>query len=221
MRHGLCMCAIQKVNGQLYTQDKIFKCLWTGYGSRWQAHRFVSRTVTLLGFSCSTVSCVYQEWSTTQRTSSQLNTTVGSIGVNMGQRPCGMYLTHCRVHAPTNRGVPEGKRGGVCCILSVQHIAGENVFKEFQMPVWSVSFCSKLTRLSSLAVSIPFHSVDFPTISLLCQSLASSLCPNMVHCRLWEGDWGYRGHLSVCVLCVLCPTIPNALRSTWCYTKWD
>ena len=30
------------------------------------------------------VSRVYQEWYTTQRTSSQLDTTVGSIGVNMG-----------------------------------------------------------------------------------------------------------------------------------------
>uniref|UniRef100_A0A673YEK7 Vacuolar protein sorting 13 homolog C n=1 Tax=Salmo trutta TaxID=8032 RepID=A0A673YEK7_SALTR len=35
----------------------------------------VSRTATLLGFSHSTVSCLYQEWSTTQRTSSQLDTT--------------------------------------------------------------------------------------------------------------------------------------------------
>ncbi|CDQ57070.1 unnamed protein product [Oncorhynchus mykiss] len=34
------------------------------------------------------VSRVYQEWSTTQRTSSQLDTTVRSIGVNMGQHPC-------------------------------------------------------------------------------------------------------------------------------------
>ena len=40
------MCAIQRVNGQ----DKIFKCLWTRYVSRCQAHRFVSRTATLLFF---------------------------------------------------------------------------------------------------------------------------------------------------------------------------
>ena len=39
----------------------------------------VSRTAILLLVSCSTVSCVYQEWSTTQRTSSQLDTTVGNI----------------------------------------------------------------------------------------------------------------------------------------------
>uniref|UniRef100_A0A8C8JLT6 Peptidylglycine alpha-amidating monooxygenase n=1 Tax=Oncorhynchus tshawytscha TaxID=74940 RepID=A0A8C8JLT6_ONCTS len=45
-------------------------------GSRCQA--FVSRTAMLLGFSrLPTVSHVYQEWSTTQRTSSQLDTTVG------------------------------------------------------------------------------------------------------------------------------------------------
>ena len=33
---------------------------------------------------------VYQEWSTTQMTSSQLDTTVGSIGVSMGQHVCGI-----------------------------------------------------------------------------------------------------------------------------------
>ena len=51
---------------------------------RCQPHQFVSRTVTLLGFSGLTVSHVYEEWSTTQRTSSQFDTTVGSVGVNMG-----------------------------------------------------------------------------------------------------------------------------------------
>uniref|UniRef100_A0A8C7KXC9 Myosin IXb n=1 Tax=Oncorhynchus kisutch TaxID=8019 RepID=A0A8C7KXC9_ONCKI len=40
--------------------------------NRSQAHRFVSTTRALLDFSRSTVSCVNQEWSTTQRTSSQL-----------------------------------------------------------------------------------------------------------------------------------------------------
>ena len=54
------------------------------------------------GFSCSTVSRVYQEWSTTQRTFSQLNTTVGSIGVNMGRHPCGTLSTLCRVHILKN-----------------------------------------------------------------------------------------------------------------------
>ena len=71
----------------------------------------VSRTATLLGFSCSTVSRVYQEWSTTQRTSSKLHTTVGSIGVNMGQHPCRTLSTPCRVHALTNLVCSEGKRG--------------------------------------------------------------------------------------------------------------
>ena len=97
------MCAIQRLNGQ----DKRFKCLFTGYGSRCQAHRFVSRTATLLGFSSSIVSHVYQEWSTTPRTSSQLDITVGSIGVNMGQHPCGMLSTPYRVHALTNVGSSE------------------------------------------------------------------------------------------------------------------
>jgi hypothetical protein len=35
-------------------------------------------------------------------TSSQLDTTVGNIGVQMGQHPCGMILTPCRVHDPMN-----------------------------------------------------------------------------------------------------------------------
>jgi hypothetical protein len=39
-----------------------------------------------LGFSCSTVSHVCQEWSTTQRTFSQPDTTVGTIVVNMCQQ---------------------------------------------------------------------------------------------------------------------------------------
>ena len=50
----------------------------------------------------STVSCVHQEWSTTQRISSHFDTTLGSFGVNMGQHPCGMLSTPCRVHALTN-----------------------------------------------------------------------------------------------------------------------
>ena len=53
----------------------------------------VSRTATLLVFSRSTVSHVYQEWSTTQRTFSQLDTTVVSIGV---KHPCGTLSTPCR-----------------------------------------------------------------------------------------------------------------------------
>ena len=100
LRHGLWMCAIQRVNGQ----DKIFKCLWTGHGSKCQSHRFVLRTAMLLGFSYSTVSRLYQGWSTIQRTSSQLDPTVGSVGVNMGQSSCGTLSTPSRVRAPTNWG---------------------------------------------------------------------------------------------------------------------
>ena len=54
----------------------------------------VSRTATLLSILRSTVMRVYQEWSATQRPSIQLDTTVGSIGVEMGQ-PCGMLSTPC------------------------------------------------------------------------------------------------------------------------------
>jgi hypothetical protein len=62
---------------------------------RCQAHRFLLRTATLLGFSRSTISCVYQEWSTIQRSSSQLDTTMGSIGFNTGQHPCGTLSSLC------------------------------------------------------------------------------------------------------------------------------
>ena len=61
-----------------------------------------SRTAMVLGCSRSTASRMYREWATTQRTSCQLDTTVGSIEVNMGQHPCGKLSTPCRVHAPTN-----------------------------------------------------------------------------------------------------------------------
>ena len=87
--HGLCVCAIQRVNGQ----DKRCKSLWTGYGSGCQAHQ-CQELHRCWGFH-TTVSRLCQDWSTTQRTSSQHDTTVGSIGVEMGQHPCGMLLTHC------------------------------------------------------------------------------------------------------------------------------
>jgi hypothetical protein len=44
--------------------------------------------------------------------SSELDTTVGSIGVNMGQQPCGMLLTLCRVHPERIEAVLGAK--GVC-----------------------------------------------------------------------------------------------------------
>jgi hypothetical protein len=41
----------------------------------------------------------------------QTDTTVGSIGINRGQDPCGMLSTAWRVYAQTNMGCSEGKRG--------------------------------------------------------------------------------------------------------------
>ena len=43
---------------------------------------------------------------------SQLYTTVGSIGVNIGQHPCGTLSIPCGVHALTNRGCSEATKGG-------------------------------------------------------------------------------------------------------------
>ena len=68
----------------------------------------VSRTATLVGFLPSTVSRVDQEWSSTQRTSSLLDTTVGNIGVNMGQRPYGMLSTPCNSMPRRIEAVAEG-----------------------------------------------------------------------------------------------------------------
>ena len=78
------MCAIQRVNGQ----DKILKCRGVVVGARCTGLS-LSRTAMLLG-------------STSQWTTSQFDTTVGSIGVNIGQDPCGILSTPCRVHAPMN-----------------------------------------------------------------------------------------------------------------------
>ena len=75
----------------------------------------VSRTATLLSFSSSTVSCVYQEWSTTQRTSSQL---MASIGVNMGQHPCEMLSTPCSP-CPYELRLSWGQKGVQLNILKV------------------------------------------------------------------------------------------------------
>ena len=88
--------------GECARQNIEMSLIGVWYSSWRQVHQFVSRIATLLGFSHSIVSSVYQEWSTTQRTSSQLDTNVGSIGVNMGQHPCGTISTPCRVLAPKN-----------------------------------------------------------------------------------------------------------------------
>ena len=94
-------------------------CLRTGYGRRCQAHQCVSRTATLLEFSQSTVSRVNQKWSTTQMTYSQLDTTVGSIGVNMGQQPCVTLSTPYRVLARRIEAVLRQKVFLMFCTLSV------------------------------------------------------------------------------------------------------
>jgi hypothetical protein len=94
------MCrAIQSVNGQdkdlsPFERGMVVGARSTGFS--------VSRFATMLGFTLNRF--LYQEWSTTERTSSQLDTTVGSTDINMGQYPCGTLTTPCRVHAPMNSG---------------------------------------------------------------------------------------------------------------------
>jgi hypothetical protein len=110
LRHGLSTVCVPFRGWMFKTKDVSTFEQGTVVGARCTGLN-VSRTATLLGFSRSTVSRVYQEWSTTQKTSSQLDTTVGSIGVNMGQHPCGTHSTTCRVHVWMNWGCSEGKTG--------------------------------------------------------------------------------------------------------------
>ena len=65
----VCVSAIQRVNGQ----DKRFKCVWTEYGSRCQAHRFecVKNCNGAGVFTLNSFQCV-SRIPTSQRTSSQL-----------------------------------------------------------------------------------------------------------------------------------------------------
>jgi hypothetical protein len=60
-------CAIEGEWASAFERGMVVGARHTGFR--------VSRTVTLQGFSHSTVSCLYQEWSTTQKTYSQLDTT--------------------------------------------------------------------------------------------------------------------------------------------------
>ena len=107
LRHETdCVCAIQRVNGE----DKRLKCLWNGYGSRCQAHRFVSRTAPLLGFSLFTLNsflCIKDgpppKWH-------QSNLT--SIGVHMAQYPCGTLSPPRRVLCPDELRLLWGQKKG-------------------------------------------------------------------------------------------------------------
>jgi hypothetical protein len=75
--------------------------MWPGYGSRCQAHRIECVKLFMLN-SFPNVSKMVQ-----------CDTTVESIGVNMGQHLRGKCVTPCRVHSPTNWGCSDGKRGTI------------------------------------------------------------------------------------------------------------
>jgi hypothetical protein len=81
-----CMCAIRVENGQ----DKRFRCLWTGYGSRCQVHRFVSWTATLLDFSHSSFPCVSRM---VHPKDIQPTWQLWEAWVNVDQQPCGTLST--------------------------------------------------------------------------------------------------------------------------------
>ena len=89
------MCAIQSVNRQTKYLNAFERGMEVGARHTGVCHEL--QHCYTAGFNPrSTVSRVYQEWSSTQIISSQLDTTVGSIGVNMGQHPSGMVSTPCR-----------------------------------------------------------------------------------------------------------------------------
>ena len=90
------MCAIQRVNGQ---DESAFE--WSMVVGATRTALSVPRTAVQLGFSRSTVSCVYQEW-TSKGHPANFAQLWGRIGVTMGQHPCGTLSTPCRVHAQTN-----------------------------------------------------------------------------------------------------------------------
>ena len=69
----------------------------------------VSRTATLLRFSCLQFPVCIKNGPPSKGHPANL-TTVGSIGVNMGQHPCWTHSTPCRVHTQTNWDCSESKR---------------------------------------------------------------------------------------------------------------
>ena len=90
--------------------DKIFKCLWTGYGSRCQVHRFVSRTAMLLGFSRFPV-CI-KNGPPPKRHPANLTQLWKALDQH-GPASLWNALTPCRLHALTNWACSEGKVRGV------------------------------------------------------------------------------------------------------------
>jgi hypothetical protein len=94
LRHGLCVCAIQRVNGQ----DKSAFERGMVVGAR--------RTGLYQELQCCWVFHA-QQFPVCLNDGPlpkghPANLTHWSIGVNMGQHPCGMLLTPCIVHAQTN-----------------------------------------------------------------------------------------------------------------------
>jgi hypothetical protein len=106
LRHGLCMCGFRGWMGK----TKCLSAFERGMCSRCQAHWFeYVKNCNSAGFFMLISFPLYQEWSTTQRTPKrQLDKTVG---VKMGQHPCGMLLTPCRVHAQTELRLFWGQKG--------------------------------------------------------------------------------------------------------------
>ena len=89
------------------------KCLHWVRGLQQIDHKPSQSNWTSVGWDVTS----YSGW---RFTTSQLDTSVGSIAVNMSHYPCGIFLTPCRVHALTNWGCSEGKRG---CKLNISNVS--------------------------------------------------------------------------------------------------
>jgi hypothetical protein len=98
-----------------------------------------------LGFSLN--SFPYQEWSTTKRISSLINTTVGSIRVNMGQHPSGMLSIPCRVHAPANWSCSEGKGDATPDQEGVSNVLYTQCISHLNLKDWFASLILSLKQL--------------------------------------------------------------------------
>ena len=123
----------------------------------------VSRNPTLLSFSRSTFSHVYQEWSTTQRTSSRLGTIVGSLESTWASIPVERFRHHVESMPRRSEGVQLNIRK-VFLMFDISHahsiwlgiIEGhhhsyiqtnmQTTWKDILVCLWQYNVCNCLTE---------------------------------------------------------------------------